>query len=357
MILKKSCLGLFLTFFSFQVLAQLEAFDPVLSKYKISSPSHKTMDQVALKFEVIAKLHDGYEVLVPIDLQHEFLTIVPSAQLLQRDISHDLTSLGLLEIASYRSIEQVYSQLYKWAQDYPKLTEVIQYGTSQRGRPLLALKISDGKALGQPEPELLLTAATHGDELITTEVLLNLMEKLLVSYGQDDRLTKMVSRYELYFVPVVNADGFATRQRYDNGKDPNRSYPWPGNLNASPTPSIAAILDLFHQRNFVGSIDFHAYGELLMYPWAYTRNNLPTEELSVFDGLANRMAEHNHYKTGSISDVIYVAQGSSADYYFWKNQTLAFGIEIGKNKAPRASEIPMYTETQTESTWRFIENF
>lgn len=354
---KNACFAFLFFCFAVPSLAQLEALDPILSKYEVQNLSKKNMDRVASKFEVIARTQNGYEVLVPLDQQKEFLTLAPSAQLLQRDISQDLMSLGLVELASYRSFEQVHAQLYKWAQEYPNLAEVIQYGTSKRGRPLLALKISDGKALGQPEPELMLTAATHGDELITTEVLLNLMEKLLVSYNKDERLTKILSQHELYFIPVVNADGFASRQRYDNGQDPNRSYPWPGDLNAKPTASIASLLSFFHQHNFVGSIDFHAYGELVMYPWAYTNKTLPADERSVFDGLANHMAELNRYKTGPIAEVIYVAQGSSADYYFWKNKTLAFGIEIGRNKIPRADEIPLYTETQAESTWRFIESF
>lgn len=296
MVFKNACRGLFFrcfslrfsiffslgfaVFYSVASSAQLQDLDLILSKYEVRNLSTKDMDQVASKFEVIARTANGYEVLVPIDKQKELLALAPSAQLLQMDISQDLMSLGLVELESYRTIEQVHAQLHKWAQDYPNLAEVVPYGTSPRGRPLLALKVSDGKALGQPEPELLLTAATHGDELITTEVLLNLMEKLLVSYNKDPRLTKMVSGHELYFIPVVNADGFAGRQRYDSGRDPNRSYPWPGDLNAKPTPSIEALLSFFHQHNFVGSIDFHAYGELLMYPWAYTNGTLPPDELS-----------------------------------------------------------------------------
>lgn len=209
----------------------------------------------------------------------------------------------------------------------------------------------------EDEPELMITSATHGDEIITTEVVLGLIEKLMTGYGTDARLTKMINEHELYFIPVVNADGFIKRARYDHGQDPNRSYPYPEAPHVESTPSIKALLQFFHSRNFVGSLDFHAYGELTMYPWAYTYDSVAKKDKEIFESLAKKMAATNGYTHGPISDVIYVAKGSSADYYYWSKQTIAFAVEVGNSKSPYPHEIPNYINEQVESTWIFIEHF
>ena len=67
------------------------------------------------------------------------------------------------------------------------------------------------------------------------------------------------------------------------------------------------------------------------------------------------MAEANRYTYGPIADVIYLAPGSSADYYYWKKGSLSLGIEMGQDKVPSPSEFPAYFESQEESTWRFLE--
>jgi carboxypeptidase T len=203
----------------------------------------------------------------------------------------------------------------------------------------------------------MLTAATHGDEIITTEILLNLVEKLLAGYDVDARLKNIVDKNEVYFIPVVNPDGFTRRQRYEGGRDPNRSYPYPEDESIESTPSIAALRAFFHSRPIVGSIDFHAYGEMIMYPWAYTYDHIEAADKAQFHAVTEHMAKTNGYAYGPISEVIYVAKGSSCDYYYWKKKTKALAIEVGSQKAPPPQQIPAYTLEQTEPTWRFLESF
>ena len=203
----------------------------------------------------------------------------------------------------------------------------------------------------------MITAATHGDEIITTEVALGLIDKLIAGYGNDQRITNMVDNRELYFVPVVNADGFVARARYDKGVDPNRSYPYPENPNAKSTASITALINFFNSRNFEGTLDFHASGELTMYPWAYSYDSVPKKDKEIFHNLTKKMAATNGYTYGPISEVIYVAKGSSADYYYWTKNTIAIAIEVGNSKSPYPNEIPNYIKEQVESTWIFIESF
>ena len=155
----------------------------------------------------------------------------------------------------------------------------------------------------------------------------------------------------------MNPDGYVRVGRYDNGRDPNRSYPYPENETQKPTASIAGVIDFFKTHNVIGSIDFHASGELVMYPWAYTRSPVDADSAARFHKLTADMAATNRYTYGPISEVIYIAPGSSADYYFWKKHAISLGIEIGDSKVPDPTQFPTYFQSQAESTWRFIESF
>jgi hypothetical protein len=135
------------------------------------------------------------------------------------------------------------------------------------------------------------------------------------------------------------------------------NYPWPNDPEKESVKSIANLIAFFSGRNFVGSMDFHAYGKLVMYPWAFTRDAPDRNDELVFDNLGQTMAAQNSYTYGQISRVIYVAQGSSADYYYWKSKSLSYGIEIANSKAPNSAEIPRVLEEVREMTLKFIEHF
>ena len=67
------------------------------------------------------------------------------------------------------------------------------------------------------------------------------------------------------------------------------------------------------------------------------------------------MAEENNYRNGQISEIIYIARGSSSDYFYWNKGTMAFAYEVGYSKAPSSDQIPKIIDEVKESTWRFIE--
>lgn len=339
------------------------SLDTVLSSYRVYNISEAALKKIATQFEITRRLNDkvniGFEVIVPVSRRRAFLELAPEALLVERDISLEVMKVKFLTgvTGGYRSYDEVMEHLYDLTQSHPDIVQLIEYGKTPNGHSLVALKISDNVAADEAEPELMLTAATHGDEIITTEVLLNLIDQIVAGYKVDSRFTKMIENHELFFIPIVNADGFVKVQRYDGMSDPNRSYPYPEDPTAHPTPSISALISFFNGREIAGSIDFHAYGEMIMYPWAYTYASVDNKDVSVFHPLTQKMAQTNSYKYGPISKVIYVAKGSSADYYYWQKKTIAIAVEVGHSKAPHPSQIPAYTAEQAEATWRFIENF
>ncbi len=350
---------LFFTLFALLFTISAQAREGVLSSFFLPDTDPAHLKTIAKLFEIEHRRGTGFEVQVPEDQAALLLALAPNAQLLESDVAqaiqNKLQMFTLIAVGTerYHSFDEVQAWMHTLATAHPDLAKVVDYGASRSGHALTAIHIGTSASLGKPI--VMITAATHGDELITTEVLMNLVDRLVNAYHKEDRLTKIMDSHDLYFIPVVNPDGFTATRRFDGAADPNRSYPYPEHESAVPTPSIAGVMKFFSSLDVKASIDFHAYGELIMYPWAYTHSPVEPAAHARFDSLTKQMAESNRYTYGPISDVIYVAPGSSADYYFWKKGTFSLGIEIGSEKIPSPSEFPAYFASQEESTWRFIE--
>lgn len=358
--------SIILTFLLLMPLKVLVAKAPVpvakISSWTLTSDNSEQMNAIAKKFEIVSRQGNQFQIYVLESNIAEFKNLAPSAVLTSTDtdadFQHYLSNMPLsFADKGYRNFTAVNNTLMELAQKYPTIVKLETIGTSSNGLTQYGLKISDNVTVDENEPELIMTAATHGDEIITTEVLLRFIEEMVVGYEQNPRLANMINDHELFFVPVVNPDGFSARRRYAGNVDPNRDYPWPGHENKVPVQCIANMIQFFQQHQFAGSIDFHAFGKLVMYPWAYTRASLPAEHEKIFDNLGREMSAANSYKYGQISKVIYVAEGSSADYYYWKFNTLAFGVEMGSSKAPSVDQIPTVLNQVREMTYKFIEHF
>lgn len=358
--------SIILTFLLLMPLKVLVARDQAsvakISSWTLTSDNSEQMNAIAKKFEIVSREGNQFEIYVLEPLISEFKSLAPTAVLTSTDTDADFqqslfNNQPFSTEGGYRNFTAVNNTLIDLAKRYPTIVKLETIGTTNSGLTQYGLKISDNVNEDENEPELIMTAATHGDEIITTEVLLRFIEELALGYEQNPRLANMINNHELFFVPVVNPDGFSSRSRYAGNVDPNRDYPWPGNENKKPVQCIANIINFFNQHQLAGSIDFHAFGKMVMYPWAYTRESLPPEHEKIFDNLSREMAADNSYRYGQISKVIYVAEGSSADYYYWKFNTMAFGVEMGSSKAPSVDQIPAVLNQVREMTYKFIEHF
>jgi hypothetical protein len=90
-----------------------------------------------------------------------------------------------------------------------------------------------------------------------------------------------------------------------------------------------------------------------MYPWAYTRES-PSKSKD-FDVIAKGMADFNGYIYGQISKVIYVAKGSSCDYFHWRHRTTSMAVEVGRSKVPHGSEIDRVIAENIDAALFFIK--
>jgi hypothetical protein len=335
----------------------------VLSSYYVVSPQHEQLSKVAAQFEVLRRGKDLYEIYVPQHQARHFRTLLPQARLVYRDIREELNQ-QLSQISAYqggyRSYDEVVALLKKIETEHAAIAQLEIIGKTGQRTPLYALKLSDNVQQEESgEKPLMITAATHGDELLSTEVFLSLIEELVAGYEQDSRLKKILDQHALYLIPVANPDGFIHRERYDNGVDPNRDFPYPNDPNHQSIPSVQAIINFAHKHQVEGVMDFHNYGSVILYPWGYTWSKINDPAMAArLDEITAAMAAENGFDRGQISRRMYLTFGSSADYYLWKLKAVALGVEIGTNsKAPHPREIPRFVNEAREMTWRFIESF
>lgn len=342
--------------FSLLLSINLSAAEKIRSYKVFTNPMR--MNQIADRFEIVKKLSQGYEVYVKEEETEAFLKLAPNAVLLNSNIQSEFSGdkEKSLNLSKYRKFADVERDLNSMAANFKDLTTLETYGTTKEGRKLYALKVSSNKS-GAPRPQIMVTAATHGDELVTVEVLFSLMNELLSGYGKDSRLTKLIDGRDIYFIPVVSPDSFEARERYVQGQDPNRSFPWPENSANKTVDCIQAIMDFSNSHKLAGSLDFHAYGKLVMFPWGYTNKAPDSKDEVVFSDLVRGMARENQYTAGQISTTIYIAKGSSADYFYWKKNTQAIAVELTDEKVPPYSSITKVVDEAREMTWTFLEHF
>lgn len=261
--------------------------------------------------------------------------------------------------ARYHSFEEVEAFVELIAERNPGHVALDTYGESDAGRALYVIKFSDDVDTDDPdEPDLLLNYSIHGDEIITVEAALWLMHALAESYGRDPRVTALVDSHEIYVAPVVSPDSFVARRRRVDGVDPNRNFPWDDDPNRTSIGIITAARDLYTSRDFAGTLDYHAFGQLILLPFGGSFDT--PANFDDIEAVGRRLGEVADYRVDPISTIFGTTQnGGSVDYYHWKGggDTINIGIELTTSKSPPASRIPEVSETAVEIALRFVESF
>ena len=274
---------------------------------------------------------------------------------------------GLLGAAmgGYHTYAEVKAFLDSIAADWPDLVSpVFSIGQSFEGREIWGVKISNLPNGNDGRPEVLYTALTHAREPAGMEVLLFTIRHLLQNYGSDPFVTGLLDGRDLYFVPVVNPDGYVYNQttnpsgggfwrknRRPNaggnfGVDLNRNfgYQWGlDNFGSSPNPSSEVyrgtgpfsepetqwIRDFVFSRNFTFEIDYHTYSNLWLFPWGYTAE--PAGDYWLYRAMADSAVQHNGYIPGP-GWQLYLTNGTSIDWSYSatpNDRIYSFTPEVG----------------------------
>jgi len=300
--------------------------------------------------------------------------------------------LGTKNFGPYHTYSETAAELDAIHAAYPDITtEKISLGTTHEGRDIWAVKVSDNPGLQEAEPEVLFDALHHAREVITVEVALNTLDHLCRNYGTDPDVTFLVDHRQIWFVPIVNPDGFVynetnwpngggmwRKNRRNNGGgsygvDPNRNYPYQwGGVGSSGNPDsdtyrgpypasepeVQALMGLIEAHQFVTHQSYHSYADLILIPWAYTNSH--TADDSLFRVIGNEMARDSGYDVGQAGEVLYRCSGVTTDWAYGdtvaKPKILSFTTEVGGSGFwPSASELDPLVEENLYSDLYLIQ--
>jgi predicted deacylase len=293
-----------------------------------------------------------------------------------------LSSFSLTPDNRYHYYDEIKQDFQELANTYSDMAEFSTIGKTYEGRDIFALKITKGNGV---KPKVLFQGGIHAREWLSPETMRLTAKSLLEDYSKDGYVKYLVDNAEIWIVPIVNPDGYEydrktsamwrkNRRPVDAnndgtidaiGVDLNRNYDyaWDPPLTASTNPNsevyrgpnpaseseIQTMQKLLSQ-NFRTFVDYHSFGEMLMYPWGCKSS--PSANDKTFRKIGNKMAEKirsvngRSYRVGAIHSNPYPVSGSSDDYAYGKYKINAYGIELpgGGFHPPSSYIIPVFKE-------------
>ena len=258
--------------------------------------------------------------------------------------------------------------------------------TSLLGREIPILYI------GNKKKSVLLAAAFHGMEWLTSLILLKFVQNLCEKAQNDVYYKNLMKTRGIAVIPCVNPDGVEISLKGENaageykalvksigdvkswqanarGVDINHNFnagwadlhareaeagitgPWRtryGGEYPESEPETKAIVSLCRKTNFEYAFAFHSQGEEIY--WKYT-DKTPAESLEI----AQKMANLSGYKVSSPKGL--AVGGGFKDWFISELGKPGFTIEIGKGKNPLPLSDFNHIYTKIERMLYFITKF
>jgi carboxypeptidase A1 len=297
----------------------------------------------------LRKLHVTSQVLIP-DLQQKIDEELSSMK--NKVVIEQYNKTNAFQFFdSYRRLGEINNWMTQMSQNYAGHVSLITDFPSQsyERRQITGLKI--GKKPHGSKPVILLHGGIHAREWISPTTVAWIAHELMSKYSSDPVVKKLVDDFEWHIFPVLNVDGYEFTHTNDRmwrktrrpnagssciGTDPNRNWAFKWNTGGSSSnpcsetfhgpapfsePEVKGMADYGKRLlpRLKGYIDYHAYGQLFMRPWGWSRD-APADERrlqSIGDSAAAAISRvrGRTYRSGRRSIIIYVASGSSADYF------------------------------------------
>lgn len=238
-----------------------------------------------------------------------------------------------LDWSRYWNLDEIYEWMDVLMVDFPGVVTTFSIGKSTEGREIRGMRSNTD--IIQRKKAVFFESTIHANEWITTASTTWIINELLTS--EDEEIKLLAERYEWYFVPVLNVDGFVytwstdrlwrkTRRPSDHnllchGADPNRNWDmFFSEFGSSMNPCsnnyagdfVFSEPEMKQFSEFVPRIpnlavyfSFHSYGQLLMLPFAYTLNHgvnyetlheIGEKAISIIKSIDN-----TEYKLGTVS--------------------------------------------------------
>jgi|GEM_PF-737561 len=261
---------------------------------------------------------------------------------------------------------EVYEQMMlDFATSHPEICKLVEIGTLDSGRKLLAVKISDNVANEwEPEPQLFYTSTMHGDEIAGFVMMLRLIDYLLNNYSNTalPDIARLINNSVIWINPLANPNGtykggnhtVSGAIRYNiNYVDLNRNFPDPaaGNHPDGYSWQEETVFMMAFANNYPISLsaNFHSGEEVVNYPWdtwsALCADNLwwryvggnyrdsaqANSPVGYFNGVNNGLT--NGY-------LWYRITGGRQDYMNYFKQAREVTVEISDSKFYPTSSLP-----------------
>jgi carboxypeptidase T len=262
--------------------------------------------------------------------------------------------------ARFHTYNEMLAALRKIVSDRPDLAQLESIGRSVEGKELWALKISDAtRPANGDKPAIVFMGTHHAREHLSTEMPIMFAEDIIKKYDTDQEIRSLLSRIEIYFIPMVNPDGamydiegkrykWWRKNRKNNGSgvygvDLNRNYGYgwgTGGSSSSPSsdvymgpapfsePESKAVRDFFvAHSNVTIALSFHTFSELILYPWGGRDDGIGGADEALFKRMANDMAAMNKYRPMQSSE-LYIASGDTCDWLYGERQVYCMTFEL-----------------------------
>ncbi|KAK6223132.1 zinc carboxypeptidase [Colletotrichum tabaci] len=267
--------------------------------------------------------------------------------------STDYTAPGDAWFTAYHNYADHLTFLNDLQNSFPSHSEVFTLGKTFNGRDLTGIHIW-GSGVKGSKPAVVLHGTVHAREWITTLTTEYMAYQLLSKYATDPVVRAVVDKFDFYITPIANPDGFVYTQTEDRlwrknrenvfghycvGRDPSRNWPFKWEFGGSDTtnPCLESFKglapgDSLEVKALKGQIDslsaskgislfldFHSFGQYILWPFGYDCTLVGTDETSL-RSLAERAAADimavyvTMYQVGNSCRLLKQTTGSSADY-------------------------------------------
>ena len=257
----------------------------------------------------------------------------------------------------YPTYDEYINLMNGFVTSYPALCRLVNIGTTNEGRQIIAVELSDSLDSVEGEPEVLFSSSIHGDETTGYVLMLHLIDSLLTGYGQNPRITEMVNNTRIFINPLTNPDGTyhegnQTICNYwrgnSNGIDLNRNFPDPkGGQHPDGEEwqtETLAFMRFDSTHHVVMSMMFHGGEEVFNYPWDTWVKLHADDEWLNFVGREYADTVHQYSPSGYFTgpnhmgngvtngNAWYEIEGGRQDYmtYFHNGRDITLEISITK---------------------------
>jgi len=291
----------------------------------------------------------------------------------------------------YHTFSSLNAEIDSLERAFPGLVHVFTIGhTTAEKLPIRAVKLAKNVGEDDDRPTILFNGCHHSDELLGAEICMRILRAFTAGYGTDRDITRWLTEFQIFVVPVVNVDGYKVvtsgtdprwrKNRRDtdgdgmmeitDGVDLNRNYDfnWAHGGSGDPTSERyrgrypfsesenIAVARLARSKHFLASLTYHSFGEVIFYPWTWRGRKAPDD--SLLTSMARSVAGSIKTMKG---DTCYKAEygaGTVGQSYTWLYGALGtfdFVVETGWGASfPPAHMVDRVVDANMEGVRTFL---